>query len=252
MSDDTRKNSDLCAIVREKILQYIIEANKRGVLQLPPEKRLSEVLQVSRGTVRTVLSTLEFEGKISRRHGSGTFINPQALEFNTTLFPQVYFNDLIRLNGYIPTIEIIDAQLIEAGDIGEKLDIAPNRNTIKVRKIYRADGEVCICCIDYLNAAHFHDPQQVLKALQTEPVSIFQVLKQHTNLHIVWDILHLKTQTGRLQEFQSYIARPEDFLAIDVMNYNDLDRPILFSISFLNTEMLDLFIVRGRYPIEDF
>lgn len=253
MANDKYKCPDLCAIVREQLIKFIIEANKRGIKKLPSEKKLSEVLQVSRVTIRTVLATLEYEGKITRLHGSGTYINPHTLELNTTLFPQVYFGDLIRLSGYSPTIEILDASIEDAGDIGASLNIASNRKIIKVSKIYRADNETCICCIDYLNCAHFRNPAAMLKILRTQPISIFQFFYQYTDLKIIWGILRLKTADDALMEnFSDYIDVPQQFLVLDALNYDSHDKPLLSSKSFVNTHLIDLYLVRGRYPEESF
>mgnify|MGYP000529435410 FL=1 len=41
---------------------------------LPSEKELAELYDVSRNTLRKALKTLEEEGMIERRHGSGTYL----------------------------------------------------------------------------------------------------------------------------------------------------------------------------------
>src|SRR5207253_8975006 len=42
--------------------------------RLPPERELAARLQVSRASVREALRSLELQGLLSRRQGSGTFI----------------------------------------------------------------------------------------------------------------------------------------------------------------------------------
>jgi DNA-binding FadR family transcriptional regulator len=61
-------------------LRRLIEASAaRGETQLPPEPRLSEVLGVSRGRLRTLLKRVEEDGLIWRHVGKGTFIGQREL-----------------------------------------------------------------------------------------------------------------------------------------------------------------------------
>lgn len=61
-------------------LRRFIEASAtRGETQLPPEPRLSELLGVSRGRLRTLLKRVEDEGLIWRHVGKGTFIGQREL-----------------------------------------------------------------------------------------------------------------------------------------------------------------------------
>ncbi|HHW94164.1 MAG TPA: GntR family transcriptional regulator [Clostridiaceae bacterium] len=246
----SEKTFDLCAIVRNQLEMYMEEAIKRGQKRLPPEKQLSDKLQVSRSTVRTVLSTLEYEGKITRRHGSGTFINPHAFKLHTTLYPQVYYYDLIKLSGYVPSIKIIDAKIMSAGKIGTRLDIAPTRKVFQVRKLYLADGKACILCVDYLICSHFRNPKQILAILQSEPVSIFQILQKYTNMKVGWDVIRLEAaDRSEVQQHGVEIESARPFLVIDSVNYSN-DQPVLYAKSYVNTDIIKFYIVRGQYEAE--
>lgn len=246
----SEKSFDLCAIVRNQLEAYIEEAIKRGQKRLPPEKQLSDKLQVSRSTVRTVLSTLEYEGKITRRHGSGTFINPQAFKLHTTLYPQVYYNDLIKLSGYTPSIKIIDAKIVSAGKIGKRLDIAPNRKIFQVRKLYHADGKACILCIDHLICSHFNNPKQILTILQSEPVSIFQILQKYTTMKVGWDVIRLEAaDQAEVRQHGVEIESQRPFLVIDSVNYSN-DQPVLYAKSYVDTDLIKFYVVRGQFGEE--
>ena len=61
-----------------RLRAYIDSAAERGEMQLPPEPRLSEALDVSRGRLRTLLKRVEDEGLIWRHVGKGTFIGQRA------------------------------------------------------------------------------------------------------------------------------------------------------------------------------
>ncbi|MDA0262824.1 MAG: FadR/GntR family transcriptional regulator [Chloroflexi bacterium] len=62
---------------------------QQGILKhgakLPAERVLAEQLKVGRGSVREAIRTLELQGLVVSKHGSGTFINTQSLDAMTTL-----------------------------------------------------------------------------------------------------------------------------------------------------------------------
>ncbi len=53
--------------------------------KLPAERVLAEQLKVSRGSVREAIRTLELQGLVVSKQGSGTFINTQSLNAVATL-----------------------------------------------------------------------------------------------------------------------------------------------------------------------
>lgn len=59
----------------------LVEGIKSGLLkpgdQIPPERRLSEAVNLSLGTVQRSLGKLAVEGIVVRRHGTGTFVAEQ-------------------------------------------------------------------------------------------------------------------------------------------------------------------------------
>ncbi|MCH8989118.1 MAG: FadR family transcriptional regulator [Chloroflexi bacterium] len=75
--------------LHESIVQRFHALIQQGVLQhgakLPAERVLAEQLKVSRSSVREAIRTLELQGLVVTKHGSGTFINTQSLDAVATL-----------------------------------------------------------------------------------------------------------------------------------------------------------------------
>ena len=73
----------------ESIVQRFHALIQQGVLEhgskLPAERVLAEQLKVSRSSVREAIRTLELQGLVVAKHGSGTFINTQSLDAVATL-----------------------------------------------------------------------------------------------------------------------------------------------------------------------
>ncbi len=65
--------------IYEMVMEQIKDIVKKGELKsgdkLPPERYLSEKLEVSRSSIREALKTLQIVGLIETRHGDGNFIN---------------------------------------------------------------------------------------------------------------------------------------------------------------------------------
>lgn len=68
----------------EDIVQRFHSLIRQGVLKhgvrLPSERMLAEQFNVSRSSVREAIRSLELQGLVVSRRGSGTFINTEALE----------------------------------------------------------------------------------------------------------------------------------------------------------------------------
>ena len=75
--------------LHESIVQRFHALIQDGSLEhgakLPAERVLAEQLKVSRSSVREAIRTLELQGLVVSKPGSGTFINTQSLDAVTTL-----------------------------------------------------------------------------------------------------------------------------------------------------------------------
>ena len=81
------------ARLHEAIVVRLRELIRRGDLRhgsrLPPERALAEQFGVGRSSVREAIRSLELQGLLVTRHGSGSFVNTQSLDAVATLmFPE--------------------------------------------------------------------------------------------------------------------------------------------------------------------
>ena len=74
MQSSSGKNTINAAAIYARIRNDIIRMKYLNQDQLPPERLLAEQYSVARGTIRNALNTLEQEGLIERRRGSGTYV----------------------------------------------------------------------------------------------------------------------------------------------------------------------------------
>jgi DNA-binding FadR family transcriptional regulator len=83
--------------VYEEIVAKIKDMLENGRLksgdQLPGERELSEVFQVSRSSVREALRTLETQGHLESRQGDGTYIASKSVESLVNPLASVIFSE---------------------------------------------------------------------------------------------------------------------------------------------------------------
>ena len=247
---------DLRAWVRENILALIggmtAKSNK-----LPGEKQLADKLGVSRGTVRTVLAGLENEGKVIRIHGSGTFVNPHAFATKTSLYPQVYYGDLILRSGYTPSIQILGVQSLlgaQAGEAAAQLGLPPDSELVEVSKIYRANERLCIYCIDYLMGEMI--PLRLREMLKQAEVSIFQFLAAHTDVQFSRDMVMLRAGDSReVPEIHGLLGlragEYKPLLVTDTTTFDNQNRPLLYSKSYLDSDIIKYYLMRNILEEEE-
>ncbi len=137
------------------IRHALIESMKIGQYahcrQLPPEKELSEKLNVSRTLLRDVLGTLEQEGLIIRRHGVGTIINRRVLALSCRIDIETEFLDMIRQSGFQPSVHLIRVSTTPASDqTAQQLQTQPGIPLLYVERVCSADGQPAIYCTDVI------------------------------------------------------------------------------------------------------
>lgn len=139
--------------VRESILQEI----RKGSFpdgKLPTEGKLAEILGVSRATISITLAYMEREGIVVRRHGSATYVNLGYNEIHSLINQGVGVYDLIRQNGYTPSLmkdsmECIPFQQIEER-IVRKLRLCEGDRLYCVRRLFGADGKAAVLTEEYI------------------------------------------------------------------------------------------------------
>jgi GntR family transcriptional regulator len=106
---------------------------------IPPERRLSEQLGVSRLTLRAALDELVAEGYLTRRHGSGTYVSEPKIAQPLTL---TSFSEDMRRRGMVPGSRTLELAVVSAGArLGRRLQLSPEAAVVRVPRLRLADGE---------------------------------------------------------------------------------------------------------------
>lgn len=78
------KRDNLKERLANSLEDLILSSNMKSGSRLPTERELSKMLGVNRATVSEAISLLEYRGLITRRQGSGTYVN----SFNSTVLEE--------------------------------------------------------------------------------------------------------------------------------------------------------------------
>src|SRR3954454_21800120 len=122
---------------RQQILD-LIETMQVGAA-IPPERKLSTDLGVSRLTVRAALDQLEREGYLVRRRGSGTFVREPKIAQELTI---TSFSEDMQRRGMRPGSRTLSLEMTMAGAyLGRALHVSPSERIVVAKRLRMADGE---------------------------------------------------------------------------------------------------------------
>jgi len=105
---------------------------------LPPERRIAELYDVSRVTVRRALDHLASDGAVEARHGSGTYVSRRVRQPLSVL---TGFSEDVRARGMTPSSVVLDRGVGTATPeeaIG--LGLSPGERVTRIKRLRMADG----------------------------------------------------------------------------------------------------------------
>jgi GntR family transcriptional regulator len=144
------EQTSLARKAREAILDLIL-MGASGDGRLPAEGVLAEQLGVSRTTVRAALQSLQQDGFITRRRGTGTIINRNVVPARLGLHRLVGFSTLLAEAGHTPSVEI-EVRLERSVPLpwGERLKVGTDTAVYVLDKLFLADGLPAISVTDVI------------------------------------------------------------------------------------------------------
>lgn len=232
----------------ETIRTQLLAEMKDGIYadcdRLPRESVLSEKMGISRTQLRDILSALEREGFITRRHGVGTIINHHVLEIRNRMDISTEFLDIIRQNGYEPDIAYVNMQEETADEfIAGKLKIPVGTPVIRINRLCTADGKPAIYCEDVL------DKKLVKRGftLQDLECTIFEFMQKFCDVYSYMDLTELHAVTAN----DSLAQTLDVSVGTALLNFEELDfdiggRTILYSREYFVDALFQHTVLRKK------
>lgn len=227
----------------------LLEEMKQGIYsecdRLPRETVLSKELGISRTQLRDVLSDLEREGFITRRHGVGTLINHHVLQVKNRMDIETEFLDIIRQNGYEASVKSLDiiedlANETEAAKLHTEVGTA----VIRIRLLCCADGKPAIYSEDVLE-------KRLIKTDYTTEehhFDVFHFLAKFCDVEAFMDLteLHPVLLDEKLSDIlQLAVGTP--VMNMQEVDYDVIGNPIFYSQQYFVDDYFQHTVLRKKF-----
>ncbi|QJT83620.1 GntR family transcriptional regulator [Kosakonia sp. MUSA4] len=196
--------------------------------QIPAERELSEVLGISRVTVRKIITELIDEGVLERRGNQGTWLVDTAIE--RPLQPALGISKILELNGAVPSSQLIYFHISTASArIARLLHIEEGDPLVMIKRLRLADGHPFCIETSYLPQARVADLSADM--LEKEG-SLYRLLAERYAIHDVYDEGTIRAAAMSEEEHQLLQAKPESpALVYRGVIYDSQHQPIEYLVS---------------------
>ena len=221
----------------EQLYRHLLALIAAGALapetQIPPERDLAELAQVSRVTVRKAVAQLVEDGQLEQRRGAGTFVRVPRLRQDNSRSTLVSFTDYMRQRGKVPTSRILSAGLhAPMPDEQQALGLMASGRVARIERLRSADGVPM--ALEYSSW-----PPDILPDPQSVQGSLYDHVRAlgHVPTHAVQRVsaANLRVSEAQLLTMQAGQA----VLRIDRTGYLASGRPVEFTRGFYRSDIYD-------------
>ncbi|OBT15533.1 phosphonate utilization transcriptional regulator PhnR [Vibrio sp. UCD-FRSSP16_10] len=164
-----------------KIKDVIVEQIESGQLsprqKLPSERKLAELFDTTRVTLREALSLLEAEGRIYREDRRGWFISPLPLRYDPTL--TLNFMDMAKAQNREPLTELVGYKSMLADKkVSELLCLPAFSDVFKVERVRYLEQRPVVFVENYVR------PECAPTLLDHDlSLSLTDIYREHYGIH---------------------------------------------------------------------
>ena len=230
--------------IRTMLLREMREGAFASCDRLPRETVLAEQLSISRTQLRDVLTDLEREGFITRRHGVGTLINRHVLDVKNRMDIETEFLDIIRQNGYVPAVTQVSFRTEQADPyVAQKLQLPAGTEVLRVCRLCTADGRPALYCEDVLEKSLIKSD---FEPKDLEP-PIFSFLQKFCGISAYMDLteLHAVAAKGPLAETMN-VPEGTPLINMEEVDFDIDGNRIFYSSQYFVDELFQQTVLRKK------
>jgi GntR family transcriptional regulator len=234
--------------LRYQIKDYILDLLRRDRYQpgdkIPTESQLSEMLDVSRATLREGLHLLEEERVIRAKHGSGRYLLsiPDDLEFEITRLQSV--TEMLGAFEIAVSTKVIDVGYIPADEeVAWNLQIPEGNTVIAIERARYAKNKPIIYSIDILDRDQIGD-HWTKKDFEG---SLLRILEEKFGLFLDYSVATIKAATGQGIIPPEIEVNPNvPWIVLIQTNFSRTGDPIIFSKDYHRADDVSFKVKRLR------
>ncbi len=139
--------------------------------QLPSERDIADIAQVSRVTVRKAISELVSDGLVEQRQGAGSFVRSGAERFEQSLSSLVSFTENLQARGIVSTSEVLLNGVFRPTPTETTvLGLSAHHQVSRVHRLRRGDGVP-------MALEHSSLPEDILPRPDKIQTSLYELLR---------------------------------------------------------------------------
>lgn len=148
--------------------------------QIPSEREMVNIFNVSRATVRQGIENLVKEGILYRAQGKGTFVAPPKIERGVLRLLE--FSDVIKRNGLKPGVQLLGKEYIEPPlNIQKLLALSGSEPVVWLQRLLLVNKVPMLIETSYFSAARFPDLLETYDGIE-EP---YKFVYRHYGIRVV-------------------------------------------------------------------
>lgn len=220
------KNSNVPAYCQLKkiILNKIQNGEFKEECPIPSERSLSEMMQISRMTVRQALNQLVYEGVLFREHGRGTFVSKVKFEQRNIMS----FSEIVKQNGMEASTRILSFEIREAEElISTYLHLIKNEKVYNLKRLRLANKKP-------IGIEEVFIPQKYCPGLEKKDLttSLYGIMKNKYDYYIHFvDYVIEAVKPSEEEKILLEIEKPVSVLVTKGINYIEADTRLLYERS---------------------
>lgn len=234
-----RQRSNVTAGAVRSLKRRLSEGAWAAGDRLPSEPTLAEELGVSRVTIRAALAQLENDGVVTRRHGSGTYVN-SLRPLVSSLHLNMGSDQVIRSTGHTPGISELSWRQVGADEeVAERLGLEVGSPVVRLYRVRTADDVPVTVSYDYFSAGLLPDQPITVGA------SLYSYLSEVCGIDVTFGVATLEPALAGAEHAEALgVASDALCMVIKQVDYDTAEQPVSYSVEYHLADALTFQLVR--------